>query len=74
MLTANEDSAEKELSKLTDEEINGQYQIFLFAGYETSSNTLAYITYQLALNQNVQDKLREEIIIHPHPQEQRRSI
>ena len=61
MLTANEDSTEKGLSKLTDEEIIGQCQIFLFAGYETSSNTLAYITYQLALNQNVQDKLREEI-------------
>ena len=39
-----------------------QCQIFLFAaGYETSINTLAYITHQLALNQNVQDKLREEI-------------
>ena len=62
MLTANEDSAEKRSSKLTDEQINGQYQIFLFAGYETSSNTLAYImTNQLALNQNVKDKLREEI-------------
>ena len=61
MLTANEDSTEKGLSKLTDEEIIGQCQIFLFAGYETSSNTLAYITHQLALNQNVQDKLREEI-------------
>ena len=61
MLTAIEDSTEKGLSKLTDEEIIGQCQIFLFAGYETSINTLAYITHQLALNQNVQDKLREEI-------------
>ena len=61
MLTANEDSAEKGSSKFTDEQINGRCQIFLFAGYETSSNTLAYITYQLALNQNVQDELREEI-------------
>ena len=62
MLTANEDSAEKRSSKLTDEQINGRCQIFLFAGYETSSNTLAYImTNQLALNQNVKDKLREEI-------------
>ena len=64
MLTANEDSAEKGSSKLTDEQIKGRCQIFLFAGYETSSNTLAYITYQLALKQNVrfiQDKLRQEI-------------
>ena len=58
MVTANEDSTEKGLSKLTDEEIIGQYQIFLFA---SSINTLAYITYQLALNQYVQDRLREEI-------------
>ena len=62
MLTANEDSTEKGSSKLTDEQIKGRYQIFLFARYETSSNTLAYImTYQLALNQNVKDKLRKEI-------------
>ena len=60
MLTANEDSTEKRLSKLTDEDTIGQCQIFI-AGYETSSNTLAYISYQLALNQNVQNKLREEI-------------
>ena len=57
MLTANEDSTENGWSKLTDEEIIGQCQIFLFAGYETSSNTLAYITYHL----NVQDTLREAI-------------
>ena len=60
MLTANEDSTEKRLSKPTDEDIIGQCQIVI-AGYETSSNTLAYITYQLALNQNVRDRLREEI-------------
>jgi len=35
MLKANEDSAEKGSSKLTDEQINGRCQIFLFAGYET---------------------------------------
>ena len=60
MLTANENSTKKRLSKLTDEDIISQCQIFI-AGYETSSNTLAYITYQLALNQNVQNTLREEI-------------
>ena len=61
MLTANEESNEEGVSKLTDEEIIGQCQIFLFAGYETSSNTLAYITYHLAINPEVQDKLRGEI-------------
>ena len=61
MLTANEDMTEEGFSKLTDEEIVGQCVIFLFAGYETSSNTLAFITYYLATHQDVQDKLREEI-------------
>lgn len=61
MLTAHEDTTEEGISKLTDEEIVGQCVIFLFAGYETSSNTLAYMTYYLAMNQHVQDKLREEI-------------
>ena len=61
MLTAHEDKTEEGISKLTDEEIVGQSVIFLFAGYETSSNTLAYITYYLTVNQDVQDKLREEI-------------
>ena len=61
MLTAHEDMTEEGVSKLTDEEIVGQCVIFLFAGYETSSNTLAYITYYLTINQDVQDKLREEI-------------
>jgi len=61
MLTAHEESTEEGISKLTDEEIVGQCVIFLFAGYETSSNTLAYTTYHLALNEDVQEKLREEI-------------
>ena len=61
MLTANEGMAEEGFSKLTDEEIVGQCVIFLFAGYETSSNTLAFITYYLATHQDVQNKLREEI-------------
>ena len=61
MLTAHEQFNGDGVSKLTDEEIIGQCLIFLFAGYETSSNTLGYISYHLALNQEVQDKLREEI-------------
>lgn len=61
MLTAHEQFNGDDVSKLTDEEIIGQCLVFLLAGYETSSNTLGYITYYLALNQEVQDKLREEI-------------
>ncbi|KAH1011226.1 hypothetical protein HUJ04_000640 [Dendroctonus ponderosae] len=36
---------------------------FLYAaGYETSSSTLSYLMYELAKNQDVQDKLRSEIL------------
>ena len=61
MLTANEGMTEEGFSKLTDEEMVGQCVIFLFAGYGTSSNTLAFITYYLATHQDVQKKLRQEI-------------
>ena len=49
------------LGKLTDEEIVGQMIFFLLTGYETSSNTLSFILYHLAVNPDIQDKLREEV-------------
>ena len=47
--------------KLTDEEVVGQAVIFLLGGYETTANTLAYISYLLALNPDIQEKLQSEI-------------
>ncbi len=35
--------------------------IFFLAGFETTATTLSYCLYELALNQEIQDKLREEI-------------
>lgn len=35
--------------------------LFLLAGYETTSTTLAYIMYELTVNPDVQIKLQEEI-------------
>ena len=61
MMTANEETTAKGVSKLSDEEIVAQSIIFLLAGYETSSNTLSFFLYHLALNPDVQDKLRTEI-------------
>ena len=47
--------------KLTDEEIVAHAITFILAGYETTSNTLAYTSYLLALNPDVQEKLQSEI-------------
>ena len=47
--------------KLTDEEIVAHAVTFILAGYETTANTLAYTSYLLALNPNIQEKLQSEI-------------
>ncbi|XP_055852788.1 probable cytochrome P450 6a20 [Episyrphus balteatus] len=46
---------------LTVEQIAAQAFIFFVAGYETSSTTMGFALYELALNQEIQDKLRTEI-------------
>ena len=61
MLTAHEETTVEGVSRLTDDEIIAQCVVFLLAGYETSSNTLSFAAYYLAMNPDVQDKLRQEI-------------
>ncbi|NXP70362.1 CP3A9 protein, partial [Ramphastos sulfuratus] len=46
---------------LTDIEVLAQAFIFIFAGYEPTSNTLGYLAYELALHPDVQQKVLEEI-------------
>lgn len=46
---------------ITEDEIVGQALIFLLAGYETSSNTLAFTCYLLALHPECQQKVQEEV-------------
>ena len=46
---------------LTDEEVVMHAIMIMMAGYETTANTLAYTSYLLALNPNIQEKLQSEI-------------
>uniref|UniRef100_A0A3Q1IZF4 Thromboxane-A synthase n=1 Tax=Anabas testudineus TaxID=64144 RepID=A0A3Q1IZF4_ANATE len=46
---------------MTEDEIVGQAFVFLLAGYETSSNTLAFTCYLLAIHPECQRKIQEEV-------------
>ena len=48
-------------TRLSNEEIVAHAVTFLLAGYETTANTLAYTSYLLALNPDIQEKLQSEI-------------
>lgn len=47
--------------KLSDDDIYATAITFLLAGYETTSNTLSFTTYLLALHPDVQERLHQEI-------------
>ena len=46
---------------LSDKDVVGHARVVLLAGYETTANTLAYTSYLLALNPDIQEKLQSEI-------------
>ena len=58
MMDAKDESAGE---KIDNEDIQAQSLVFLLAGYETSSTTLGFVCYHLAMDTHVQDKLRDEI-------------
>ncbi|KZV72136.1 cytochrome P450 [Peniophora sp. CONT] len=61
-LLLNENSKAAEEDRMPDDELLGQINTFLFTGTDTTSNSVSRILYMLALNQEVQDKLRQEFI------------
>ncbi|XP_025095312.1 putative cytochrome P450 CYP13A4 [Pomacea canaliculata] len=50
------------LRSLTESEVIAHSLLFLLAGYETTSSTLSYIFYELALHPHVQDRMRQEVV------------
>ena len=52
---------EKDKTQLSNDEIIAVVAAIMLAGYETTSNTLSYTAYLLALNPTIQDKLIKEI-------------
>ncbi|KAF5285375.1 hypothetical protein FQR65_LT13265 [Abscondita terminalis] len=51
----------KHKTQITDEIITAQVLIFFFAGFDTASTMMSYTCYELAVNPEIQDKLREEV-------------
>nr|CAD7195974.1 unnamed protein product [Timema douglasi] len=49
------------LLKMTDNLMVAQCYLFLIAGFETSSGTMSFCLYELAINQNVQSRLMLEV-------------
>ncbi|GAB0087597.1 Cytochrome P450 [Sergentomyia squamirostris] len=52
---------EADLGKMTFEELAAQTFLFFLAGFETSSSTMSFAFYELAKDQKVQARAREEI-------------
>jgi cytochrome P450 len=62
MLSAEmKDEQGNKVRKLSEDEVVAQCFTFILAGYESTSNALAFTSYLLALNPDKQDKLVEEI-------------
>uniref|UniRef100_A0A2S2QKW6 Putative Cytochrome p450 n=1 Tax=Sipha flava TaxID=143950 RepID=A0A2S2QKW6_9HEMI len=59
----NDEKQNEQNKKLfTDDILSANTFIFFVAGYETSASTISYCLYELAKNQEVQEKLRQQIM------------
>nr|CAD7199180.1 unnamed protein product [Timema douglasi] len=60
-ITKKKDTEELKTLEYTDEDLVAQAVIFFTAGFETTSITTGFALYELAMNTQVQKKLREQI-------------
>jgi cytochrome P450 len=58
------DAVHSEKDQLLPTELLSNVFVVLIAGYETTSTALGYCTYRLAIHQDIQDKLYEELTEH----------
>ncbi|XP_074040293.1 cytochrome P450 9e2-like isoform X2 [Leptinotarsa decemlineata] len=49
------------MTNITNEDITAQALVFFFAGFESLSSVMCFMAYELAVNQDIQEKLRMEI-------------
>ncbi|KAK3707000.1 hypothetical protein QZH41_014081 [Actinostola sp. cb2023] len=61
MLTNTDNEDLPEDKRLTEDEVIAQSLVFLLAGYDTTSNTLALTCHHLATSPDIQEKLQREI-------------
>lgn len=55
------DGDEREIGKISFTDLAAQCFVFFLAGFETSSTAVSYALYELSINQELQDKTRNEI-------------
>ncbi|KAF2886705.1 hypothetical protein ILUMI_19468, partial [Ignelater luminosus] len=51
----------RQTKQLSDDDVTAQALIFFFAGFDTVSTLMCFAVYELAVNPDVQQKLREEV-------------
>ncbi|KAF2899545.1 hypothetical protein ILUMI_06619 [Ignelater luminosus] len=54
-------SSKLQKPQITDEDITAQVLLFFLGGFDTVSTFMCFTTYELAINSDIQDRLREEI-------------
>uniref|UniRef100_A0A6P7FLQ7 Cytochrome P450 9e2-like n=1 Tax=Diabrotica virgifera virgifera TaxID=50390 RepID=A0A6P7FLQ7_DIAVI len=48
-------------AEITDDDIIAQAFVFFFAGFDSSSTLISFLAYELCANQDIQEKLRDEV-------------